>query len=145
MRVYVHSIDQDKGLTFGQLRVVGDGLAAFLADAGIAANDRVLLLAENSVEFHALFVGVLRYGATIVTVNVGHEPGAPRRDPRRGATRDRHLPEPALAWTRSPADARRWSSSAPGSRMEAAACSPISRRDGTAPTYARSRAPTIMA
>ena len=37
---------------------------------GIAANDRVLLLAENSVEFHAVFVGVLRYGATIVTVNV---------------------------------------------------------------------------
>jgi long-chain acyl-CoA synthetase len=68
--VYVHSIDQDKGLTYGELRAVSDGLAAFLADAGVAANDRVLMLAENSVEFHALFVGVLRYGATIVTVNV---------------------------------------------------------------------------
>jgi acyl-coenzyme A synthetase/AMP-(fatty) acid ligase len=68
--VYVHSIDQHKSLTFGQLRAVADGLAAYLADAGIAANDRVLLLAENSVEFHAVFVGVLRYGATIVTVNV---------------------------------------------------------------------------
>jgi acyl-coenzyme A synthetase/AMP-(fatty) acid ligase len=68
--VYVHSIDQDKGLTYGQLRSVSDGLAALLADAGVAANDRVLMLAENSVEFHALFVGVLRYGATIVTLNV---------------------------------------------------------------------------
>ena len=68
--VYVYSIDQEKGLTFGQLRVISDGLAAFLAEAGVAANDRVLMLAENSVEFHALFVGVLRYGATIVTVNV---------------------------------------------------------------------------
>jgi acyl-coenzyme A synthetase/AMP-(fatty) acid ligase len=67
---YVYSIDQDKGLTFGQLRAISDGLAAFLAEAGVAANDRVLMLAENSVEFHALFVGVLRYGATIVTVNV---------------------------------------------------------------------------
>jgi acyl-CoA synthetase (AMP-forming)/AMP-acid ligase II len=68
--VYVHSIDQDKDLTYGQLRAVSDGLAAVLADAGLAANDRVLMLAENSVEFHALFVGVLRYGATIVTLNV---------------------------------------------------------------------------
>src|SRR3954466_6994829 len=68
--VYVHSIDQDKALTYGQLRAVCDGLAAFLADAGVAANDRVLMLADNSVEFHALFVGVLRYGATIVTLNV---------------------------------------------------------------------------
>jgi acyl-CoA synthetase (AMP-forming)/AMP-acid ligase II len=68
--IYVHSIDQDKSLTYGQLRAVDDGLAAFLAEAGIGANDRVLMLAENSVEFHAVFVGVLRYGATIVTVNV---------------------------------------------------------------------------
>jgi acyl-coenzyme A synthetase/AMP-(fatty) acid ligase len=68
--VYVHSIDQDKGLTYRQLRTVSDGLAALLADAGVKANDRILLLAENSVEFHAVFVGALRYGATIVTVNV---------------------------------------------------------------------------
>jgi long-chain acyl-CoA synthetase len=68
--VYVHCIDQDKSLTYGQLRTVSDGLAALLADAGVKANDRILLLAENSVEFHAVFVGVLRYGATIVTVNV---------------------------------------------------------------------------
>jgi acyl-coenzyme A synthetase/AMP-(fatty) acid ligase len=68
--VYVHSVDQDKSLTYGQLRAVADGLASFLADAGLRANDRVLMLAENSVEFHAVFVGVLRYGATIVTVNV---------------------------------------------------------------------------
>jgi acyl-coenzyme A synthetase/AMP-(fatty) acid ligase len=68
--VYVHSIDQGKSLTYGQLRTIGDGLASYLAEAGVAANDRVLLLAENCVEFHAVFVGVLRYGATIVTVNV---------------------------------------------------------------------------
>jgi acyl-CoA synthetase (AMP-forming)/AMP-acid ligase II len=68
--VYVHSIDQDKSLTYGQLRSVSDGLASYLADAGVGANDRVLMLSENSVEFHALFVGVLRYGATIVTLNV---------------------------------------------------------------------------
>src|SRR5215204_1260152 len=68
--VYVHSVDQDKSLTYGQLRAVADGLASFLADGGLRANDRVLMLAENSVEYHAVFVGVLRYGAAIVTVNV---------------------------------------------------------------------------
>ena len=68
--IYVHSIDQDQALTYGELRVLGDRIAALLADRGLRANDRVLLLAENSVEFHAVFVGVLRYGATIVTVNV---------------------------------------------------------------------------
>ena len=68
--VYVHSVDQDKCITYGELRTIADGLAAFLSRAGVRANDRVLMLAENSVEFHAVFVGVLRYGATIVTVNV---------------------------------------------------------------------------
>jgi acyl-CoA synthetase (AMP-forming)/AMP-acid ligase II len=68
--VCVHSIDQDKSLTYAQLRAVSDGLAAFFAEFGIRANDRVLMLAENSVEFHAVFVGVLRYGAAVVTVNV---------------------------------------------------------------------------
>jgi acyl-coenzyme A synthetase/AMP-(fatty) acid ligase len=73
--VYVHSIEQNKSLTYGQLRDIADGLAAFLADAGVAANDRVLILAENSVEFHALFVSVLRYGATVVTLNVDMNQG----------------------------------------------------------------------
>lgn len=68
--VYVHDIEQDKALSYADLRTLSDALAAYLADAGIAANDRILMLAENSVEFHALFVGVLRYGATMVTVNV---------------------------------------------------------------------------
>src|SRR4051794_7403638 len=68
--IYVHSVDQGKSLTYGQLRRVSDGIARLLADHDIGPNDRVLLLAENSVEFHAVFVGVLRYGATIVTLNI---------------------------------------------------------------------------
>ncbi len=68
--VYVHSIDQDKALTFRALRTIADRIAALLAERGFEANDRVLLLADNSVEFHAVFVGVLRYGATIATVQV---------------------------------------------------------------------------
>jgi acyl-coenzyme A synthetase/AMP-(fatty) acid ligase len=67
---FVQSIDQKKSMTYRALAEVGDGLAALLSGRGLKANDRVLLLAENSVEFHAVFAGVLRYGATIVTVNV---------------------------------------------------------------------------
>ena len=140
--VYVHSIDQHKGLTFGQLRAVSDGLGGYLAEAGIAANDRVLLLAENSVEFHAVFVGVLRYGATIVTVNVDMNQAhlaeilaavrpklviVPGRH-RRGRSRPLRRPDAA-------------SSSAPGSRTAATACSARSHRDGTERTYGRSRSP----
>jgi acyl-coenzyme A synthetase/AMP-(fatty) acid ligase len=68
--VFVHSVDQDKALTYGTLRAVADGIAAELCARGLAADDRVLLLADNSVEFHASFVSVLRYGATIATVHL---------------------------------------------------------------------------
>ena len=69
-RVFVHCIDQKKSLTYGQLSTVCNRIAHFLKDRGLAANDRVLLLAENSVENLAVFVGTLSYGATIATVHV---------------------------------------------------------------------------
>src|SRR5690606_4727341 len=37
---------------------------------GIGANDRVLMLSENSVEFLSVFLGVIRAGATVATANV---------------------------------------------------------------------------
>ena len=69
-KVYVHSIDQNKSITYGELYALSNRIAHFLRDKGLKANDRLLLLAENSVEFMAIFVGVLRYGATIATANV---------------------------------------------------------------------------
>src|SRR5690606_26277432 len=69
-RVYVHCIDQDKSLTYGALHPLTNRIAGFLKEAGLRANDRVLLLAENSVENFAIFVGTLRYGATLATVHV---------------------------------------------------------------------------
>jgi acyl-coenzyme A synthetase/AMP-(fatty) acid ligase len=69
-RIYVHCIDQDKSLTYGQLYGLSNRMARFLQDAGLHANDRVLLLAENSVENLAIFVSTLRYGATLATVHV---------------------------------------------------------------------------
>ena len=69
-KVYVHSIDQDKSITYGELYALSNRIAHFLRDKGLKANDRLLLLAENSVEFMTVFVGVLRFGATIATANV---------------------------------------------------------------------------
>ena len=69
-RTYVHCIDQDKSLTYGDLYRVSNQAAQFLKSYDIQANDRVLLLAENSVENLAVFVSVLRYGAALATVHV---------------------------------------------------------------------------
>jgi acyl-coenzyme A synthetase/AMP-(fatty) acid ligase len=70
-RPYVISIEQgDRALTYGQLWPLSNRIARALADRGIGANDRVLLLAENSIENMAVFVSVLRAGATLATVHV---------------------------------------------------------------------------
>lgn len=69
-RTYVHCIDQDKSLSYGALYGVSNRVARFLKAREIKANERVLLLAENSVENLAVFVSVLRYGATLATVQV---------------------------------------------------------------------------
>lgn len=69
-KTYAYSIDQDKSLTYGQLHVLGNRMAQYFRDRGLKANDRVLLLSENSLEFMAIFLGVQRHGATIATANV---------------------------------------------------------------------------
>jgi acyl-CoA synthetase (AMP-forming)/AMP-acid ligase II len=69
-KVFVHAIDQGRDLTYGQLWRLGNRIAQALAARGIGVNDRVLMLSENSVEFVAVFLGVIRAGATIATANV---------------------------------------------------------------------------
>ncbi len=69
-KVYVYSIEQDKSLTYGALNNLGNQMAGYFRDRGIMANDRVLMLSENSLEFMAVFLGVQRHGATIATANV---------------------------------------------------------------------------
>lgn len=66
----LHSIDQETSLTWGQLYRLTNRLAAFLHEKGIAANDRVAVLTDNSLENALLYYGVQRYGATFCTVNV---------------------------------------------------------------------------
>ena len=69
-RIYVHCVEQAKSFSYGALYSVSNKIARFLKSRGFKANDRVLLLAENSVENLAVFVATLRYGATIATVHV---------------------------------------------------------------------------
>jgi len=64
---YMISIDQnDKVLSYRNLWRLGNRMAYFFRDRGLKANDRILMLSENSAEFLA----VQRVGATIATANV---------------------------------------------------------------------------
>ena len=69
-KVFLHSIHQDQSITYGALFALTNRFAHFLDDAGIGANDRVLVLADNSIEYAATYLGVLRHGATIALINV---------------------------------------------------------------------------
>jgi len=69
-KVYIESVDQGKRITFDQLNRVTNRLAHFLRARGIAPNDRVSVLAENSTEALIIFFGVQRYGATLNAINL---------------------------------------------------------------------------
>ena len=69
-KAFVHSIEQNKTLTYSQLHEVTIRLAGYLERAGVGANDRVALLSNNSIEHLATYLGVMAYGATVCTINV---------------------------------------------------------------------------
>ena len=69
-KVFIHSIDQDKSITHGEMFALCRRIARYLEGRGIKAKDRVALLANNSLDHLAVYLGVLAYGATICTINV---------------------------------------------------------------------------
>ncbi|MCZ6605592.1 MAG: class I adenylate-forming enzyme family protein, partial [Alphaproteobacteria bacterium] len=69
-KIFVHSIDQNKAITYAQLYEITNRLSGFLAQSGIAPNDRVALLADNSIEHLIIYFGVMAHGATICTLHV---------------------------------------------------------------------------
>lgn len=69
-REALYSIDQERGMSWAELYGITNRLAHFLAGKGIKANDRVLVLTDNSLENLILYYGVQRYGATFCTINV---------------------------------------------------------------------------
>ena len=64
------SIDpEEKEPSYENLFRLGNQRALFMAARGRKANDRILMLSENSLEFIAVFLGVQRSGGTIATAN----------------------------------------------------------------------------
>ncbi len=67
---FIESIEQGKAITYAQFAALAERLACYLDRQGIARNDRIALLSNNSLEHLAIYVGVMAYGATICTINI---------------------------------------------------------------------------
>jgi acyl-CoA synthetase (AMP-forming)/AMP-acid ligase II len=62
--------DDGRTISYGALQEVTGRIATLLHDRGIGTNDRVALLADNSIEHLLCYFGVMAYGATVCTVHV---------------------------------------------------------------------------
>lgn len=71
---YIVSLDQAKTLTFNQLEVESRKVADFMQCQGVKKNDKITLIAKNSIEAMIIFFGVLRYGAIINPINSDESP-----------------------------------------------------------------------
>ena len=69
-KVFVHSIDQDRTITFAAMYDMVGRVGAALRARGIGANDRVALLSGNAIEQLIVYLGTMCHGATICTVQV---------------------------------------------------------------------------
>jgi len=67
---YVVSVEHGRVITFAEFARLVRRIGSLLNRAGIATNDRIALLAGNSIEHVACYVGVMAYGATICAVHV---------------------------------------------------------------------------
>ncbi len=67
---YIVSADDGRSISYGAFRRLIRGIAVFLRGQGIATGDRIALLAENSIEHVACYIGVMAYGAAVCTVHV---------------------------------------------------------------------------
>lgn len=66
---YIVFADDGRILSYGDLLAATGRISAFLSKLGIGANDRVALLANNSIEHLLVYLGTLVHGATICTVH----------------------------------------------------------------------------
>ena len=67
---YIVSADDGRRVPYDRLRESVARFATFLAERGLGPNDRVALLANNSIEHLVCYLGVMASGATICTVHV---------------------------------------------------------------------------
>jgi acyl-CoA synthetase (AMP-forming)/AMP-acid ligase II len=69
-KAWVIAADDGRTVDYARLRDFGGRFAAWLERRGIGPNDRVALLAENSIEQLLCYFGVMAAGATVCTVHV---------------------------------------------------------------------------
>ncbi len=69
-KAYIVSAEDRRLFRYGQLQRLTRQIAAFLAKQGVRTNDRIALLAGNSIEHLVCYLGVMAYGATICTIHV---------------------------------------------------------------------------
>src|SRR5204863_4794536 len=68
-RVALISVATGETLTYAQLNERANGAAAMIVDAGLDPGDRAGLLAQNSIDFIALFFGALKAGVIVVPLS----------------------------------------------------------------------------
>jgi acyl-CoA synthetase (AMP-forming)/AMP-acid ligase II len=69
-KTWVVAAEDGRSVTYGQLRDMIGRFAAFLRARGLKRNDRVALLANNSIEHLLCYFGVMAAGATVCTVHI---------------------------------------------------------------------------
>jgi acyl-coenzyme A synthetase/AMP-(fatty) acid ligase len=127
---YIVSIEDSRAIAFGEFARLVRRVGSLLDRGGIGANDRIALLAGNSIEHVACYVGVMAYGATICTVHVEmnrrHIGGIlAQLKPRLALCDDDLIHEVALASKVPCLPLGRWSAPAAGTWFAAlAACDP---------------------
>jgi acyl-coenzyme A synthetase/AMP-(fatty) acid ligase len=67
---WIVNADDGRTVSYGELTELTRRIATVLRARGVGANDRVALLANNSIEHLLCYFGVMAYGATICTVHV---------------------------------------------------------------------------
>jgi acyl-coenzyme A synthetase/AMP-(fatty) acid ligase len=67
---WVVSADDGRTVSYGELRDNIGRFATFLRHCGLGRNDRIALLANNSIEQLLCFFGVMAAGATVCTVHI---------------------------------------------------------------------------
>ncbi len=69
-RPYIVSVDDQKSITYLEFHRLVRQVGVFLRRLGVGTNDRVVMLANSSIEHLACYFGVLAYGATVCTIHV---------------------------------------------------------------------------
>jgi acyl-coenzyme A synthetase/AMP-(fatty) acid ligase len=67
---WVVSADGGRTVSYGALHEIVRRFAAFLRERGLGPNDRIALLANNSIEHLVCYLGVMAAGPTICTIHI---------------------------------------------------------------------------